>query len=225
LKPSIDQNSLTDLVADLEEEAALVMVMQRIQAGDDPMQIIAECNAGMRLVGLRYESGDYFLSGLIMAGEIFRKVMEVVQPRMEEQGQGRVHGRVLLGTVAGDIHDIGKNIIGMLLACHGFSVVDLGVDVAPQVFGEKVAEIKPDIVGLSGLLSASHETMKKTVSTLREKARVSQVTFPIVIGGGMVDEQVCRYVDADHWAPDAMSGVRLCQDLMDGINRNLKLNG
>ena len=109
---------------------------------------------------------------------------------------------------------------GMLLSCYGFSVVDLGVDVPPEKFAKKAIEIKPDIVGLSGLITASFETMKETVQELRKKARDGGVSFPIIIGGGMIDEQVSQYVGADYWVPDAMSGVRLCQKLMEESRKN-----
>lgn len=215
MKPSADYSRLIDLVARLEEESVLELVHERIAAGDDPLQIIDACNAGMQLVGQKYESGEYFVSGLIMSGEIFREVVELVQPLMEKFSDGRSKGLVLIGTVSGDIHDIGKNMTGMLLSCYGFNVVDLGVDVPPETFAAKAVEVKPDIVGLSGLITASFEMMKETVQALREKARASQVSFPILIGGGMIDEQVNQYVGADYWVADAMSGVRLCQKLME----------
>jgi len=205
---------LAQLVADLEEETVLQLVEQRIEAGDDPLQIINECNEGMREVGQRYEKGEYFVAGLIMSGEIFREVVERVQPLLEQRSDGNLSGRVLVGTVSGDIHDIGKNMFGMLLSCHGFNVIDLGVDVPPDVFAAKAVETKPDIVGLSGLITASFETMKETISALREHARDHKLTFPIIIGGGMSDDQVCQYVGADYWMPDAMAGVRLCEELL-----------
>ena len=207
-------SQLARLVADLEEEAVLQLVDQRIKAGDDPLQIIDECNEGMRDVGQRYEKGEYFVSGLIMSGEIFREVVELVQPLLEQQAEGKSSGRVLVGTVSGDIHDIGKNMFGMLLSCHGFEVIDLGVDVSPDVFAKKAMEVKPDFVGLSGLITASFEMMKETVTALRNKAREHGLSFPIIIGGGMIDAQICQYVGADYWMPDAMAGVRLCQELL-----------
>jgi len=220
MKSSADHNRLTVLMAELEEEAVLELVRTCIEAGDDPLLIIEACNAGMRQVGQKYENGEYFVSGLIMSGEIFREVVELVQPLMQRQADGQSKGVFLLGTVSGDIHDIGKNMTGMLLSCYGFTVVDLGVDVPPAVFAEKAIEIKPDIVGLSGLITASFEMMKETISVLREKARANQVSFPILIGGGMIDEQVCKYVGADYWVSDAMSGVRLCQRLMEETNKH-----
>jgi methylmalonyl-CoA mutase cobalamin-binding domain/chain len=214
MKATKARDRLIELLADLDEETVLTLVQQRIATGDDPLQIIEDCNEGMRLVGQRYERGEFFVSGLIMSGEIFREVVECVQPVLEQRANGESSGRVLVGTVSGDIHDIGKNIVGMLLACHGFTVLDLGVDVPPAEFAAKAVEVKPDIVGLSGLITSSFESMKTTVDVLRAEAQRHQLAFPVVIGGGMIDEQVCRYVGADYWVPDAMSGVRLCQRLI-----------
>ncbi len=208
------RDQLINLLADLEEDTVLQLVQQRVAAGDDPLQIIEDCNEGMRLVGERYERGEFYVSGLIMSGEIFREVVEYVQPLLEQRTNGQSSGRVLVGTVSGDIHDIGKNMVGMLLACHGFTVIDLGVDVPPAEFAAKTIEVKPDIVGLSGLITSSFESMKHTVGVLRVEAQQHQLTFPIVIGGGMIDEQICAFVGADYWVSDAMSGVRLCQRLM-----------
>jgi methanogenic corrinoid protein MtbC1 len=205
---------LIQLLADLEEDAVLDLVRQRVAVGDDPLQIIEECNAGMRQVGERYEQRRYFLSGLIMAGEIFREVVEIVQPVIVNRTPRQSFGRVLLGTVQGDIHDIGKDMVGMLLTCHGFTVIDLGVDVPPAEFVKQVSEQKPDIVGLSGVLSSSYEMMRETVALLRAPAQPERPS--IIIGGGTVDDQVCRYVGADYWVADAMSGVHLCQQLMAG---------
>lgn len=208
------RNRLSALIADLEEEAVLALARERLAAGDDPLQIIDDCNAGMQVVGQRYENGEYFVSALIMSGEIFREVVELVQPLLAKRANGQSLGLVLIGTVSGDIHDIGKNILGMLLSCHGFTVIDMGVDVPPENFAQKALEVKPDIVGLSGLITASFDVMKETVTVLREKAASANVSFPILIGGSNIDEQVCRYVGADYWEKDAMSGVRLCQELM-----------
>lgn len=207
-------NRLTALIADLDEDAVLALVQERIHAGDDPFQMIDACNAGMRVVGEKYENGEYFVSGLIMSGEIFREVVELVQPLLKQRVDGKSSGLVLIGTVSGDIHDIGKNMLGMLLSCYGFTVIDLGVDVPPADFAQKALEVRPDIVGLSGLITAAFEMMRETVTVLHQKAAANNVSFPIMIGGGMIDEQVCRYVGADYWQKDAMGGVRLCQDLM-----------
>jgi len=214
MKTTKARDQLIGLLADLDEEAVLQLVHQRLTAGDDPLQIIEDANEGLRQVGLRYEQGEFFVSGLIMSGEIFREVVELVQPLLERQANGQSAGTVLVGTVSGDIHDIGKNIAGMLLACHGFTVIDLGVDVPPAVFAAKAIEIQPDVVGLSGLITASFEAMKATITALRAEAQAHHCYFPIVVGGGMIDAQICRYVGADYWVTNAMDGVRLCQRLV-----------
>jgi methylmalonyl-CoA mutase cobalamin-binding domain/chain len=215
MKSNQSDQTLVHLLANLEEEAVLEIVQKRIQAGDDLMQILEECNEGMQLVGKRYEDGEYYIAGLIMSGEIFREVVEMIQPLLVQKTDKESSGRILVGTVSGDIHDIGKNMLGMLLNCYGFTVIDLGVDVPPAEFAAKAVENKPDIVGLSGLITASFEMMKETVAMLREESARNKLSFPIVIGGGMMDEQVCLYVGADYWSRDAMAGVRLCQSLMD----------
>ena len=207
-------SQLVHLLANLEEEAVLKIVNERIQAGEDLMQILEECNEGMQIVGKRYEEEQYYIAGLIMSGEIFREVVEMIQPLLVKNTNRKSSGHILVGTVSGDIHDIGKNMLGMLLTCYGFTVTDLGVDVAPAEFAAKAVESRPDIVGLSGLITASFETMKETVSLLRQEAAKNKLSFPILIGGGMIDDQVCQYVGADYWLKDAMAGVRLCQSLL-----------
>jgi methanogenic corrinoid protein MtbC1 len=201
---------LITAISDLQEGPTLELVRRRLADDDDPIMIIEDCREGMRQVGERYESGEYFLAGLIMAGEIFRQVMEMLQPVFEQQISGKTTGRVLLGTVQGDIHDLGKNIVNVLLSCHNFAVHDLGVDVPPGLFVEQVRELQPDLVGLSGLLTSSYDSMRETVAHIRE----SGYQWPIIIGGGQITEEVCRYVNADHWSTDAVSGVELCQRLV-----------
>ena len=205
---------LVHLLADLEEETVLEIVRERIQTGDNLMQILEDCNEGMQIVGKRYKQGEYYIAGLIMSGEIFREVVEMVQPLLVRNSDKESSGCILVGTVSGDIHDIGKNMLGMLLTCYGFTVIDLGVDVPPVEFSAKAVESKPDIVGLSGLITASFEMMRETVLVLRQEAEKHKLTFPILIGGGMIDDQVCQYVGADYWLNDAMAGVRLCQSLL-----------
>ncbi|MCB2179932.1 cobalamin-dependent protein [bacterium] len=212
--PPSHLSKLAQLVADLEEDDVLEMVHDRLKKGDDPLTILNECDEGMREVGRRYEIGEYFIAGLIMSGEIFREVVEIIYPLLQEQRKDEPKARILVGTVQGDIHDLGKNIFRMLLASHGFEVIDLGVDVTAEEFAAKAIEHKPDIVGLSGLITPSFEKMKETVSVLRKEAQKHSLTFPIIIGGGFIDDQVNQYVGADYWMTDAMGGVRLCEELI-----------
>ncbi len=207
------QRRLSAALADLRENEVLALVRWRMARGDDPLRIIEDCQAGMREVGERYTQQRYFLSGLIMAGEILREVMEIVMPSVEERFSGKSAGRVLLGTVQGDIHDLGKNLLVMLLRVYGFNVLDLGVDVAPEEFVAQARMFEPDIIGMSGLITAAHPTMRETVNALRAMMAADGTRIPILLGG-QVDAQVCAYVGADHWSTDAMEGVRLCQRLV-----------
>lgn len=205
---------LIAFVADLEEEEVLARVRERLKTDNNPLRIVEDCQEGLRQVGVRYENQEYFLSGLIMAGEIFRGVMELVQPSIEEHLTGSETGSILIGTVQGDIHDIGKNNLSLLLTCYGFTVYDLGVDVSPAEFLLQAIQLKPDIIGLSGLLTSSYDAMQETIRLLRNTGDGRLTNTPIIIGGNQLNEQVCRYVKADHWVNDAMTGVRLCQQLM-----------
>lgn len=210
MKTADSHVTLAEAIADLREDASLTIVHQRMDAGDDPLLIIEDCREGMRQVGFRYERKEYFLAGLIMAGEIFRQVMELLQPVVQRQISGHASGRILLGTVEGDIHDLGKNIVSMLLSCHNLVVHDLGVDISPAEFAERAVDQPPDIVGLSGLLSSSYDAMRETIALLRAK----DLHMPVIIGGGQLTAQVCEYVGADHWSTEAVNGVELCKRLV-----------
>lgn len=211
-----DYQTLIEYVAELREQEALALVAARLERGDDPLEIVKDCQEGLKEVGLRYEKREYFLAGLIMAGEIFREVIELVQPAIEQLYSGSGTGVILLGTVQGDIHDIGKNNLILLLRSYGFTVIDLGVDVEPGEFYRQAVEIQPDIVGLSGLLTSSYDAMAETIRLLREAGDGVLRGVPIVIGGSQITQDVCDYVGADYWVTDAMSGVRLCQELLPG---------
>ena len=153
-------------VLELKEAEVLALVQEHLQQGDDPLAIVEACEEGMRQVGQRYEQGEYYLSALIMAGEIFREVMELAQPVIEDRIRGNESGRILLGTVQNDIHDIGKNIQAMLLSCYGFTVLDLGVDVPAAEFLRQAREFQPDIIGLSGLLTSSTENIIQALARI-----------------------------------------------------------
>ena len=206
---------LRDGIGELDEDGVLATVRACLAAGEDPAEVIATCEEGMRIVGERYEQREYYLSGLIMAGEIFREVLELARPALQASLAGDSSGRILIGTVQGDIHDIGKTILQIALRSYGFTVEDLGVDVPPALFVERVAAWQPDIVGLSGLLSTGFESMRETVRLLRERAsETAHPPVPVIIGGGLINERVRGFVGADYWCGDALEGVRLCQRLM-----------
>ena len=143
------QSQLVSAIADLNEESALKLIRERLAENDDPLTLIANCEKGLQRVGERYAQHKYYLSGLIMGGEIFYEVMELIQPAMKNRISGASSGRILLGTVESDIHDLGKNIFKLLLNCYKLTVYDLGVDVPPQEFLRQAEKLQPDILGLS----------------------------------------------------------------------------
>lgn len=210
---------INDLL-ELEEDRVLSQVRERLQAGDDPFEIVEDAQRAMYLVGERYQQGEYYISSMMMAGEIFREVMEILQPILVRKSSGKESGRILLGTVQGDIHDIGKDLFGILLSAHGFHVTDLGVDVPPNRFVEEALQIKPDIIALSGLLTVSYNSMKETIERIRKIADPSVSPVPFIIGGGTINAMVCAFVRADYWATDAMVGVQLCKQIMEERKKN-----
>jgi methylmalonyl-CoA mutase cobalamin-binding domain/chain len=205
----LDPASLAARIAALDEQGALDAVSARIGAGDDPLAIIEECQLGMRWVGEHYQSGKYFISGLIMAGEIFREAMVALGPLLPPETEDAAQGIVLMATVRGDIHDLGKNIVIMMLRSYGILVHDLGVDVAPEEVVRKAEELRPDIIGLSGLLTVATDGMKATVDAVRGAEKRLGRRVPLIIGGGIVDEQTSSWTGADLWADDASRGVHL----------------
>jgi methanogenic corrinoid protein MtbC1 len=214
-KMSDTSTDLPTLVAALRENAVLDIVRQRLAQGEDPFHIMEECQQGMLRIGERYEKGIYYISGLIMAGEIMDQVGELILPALEDRLTPHASGSILLGTVQGDIHYIGKNILKVLLRCHGFTVYDVGEDVPAEIFLGQARKIAPQAIGLSCLISSSFDIMKNTVSVLKAGLQDNSPSPGIIIGG-MVDQQVCEYVGADYWTNDAMSGVRIFQNLIQG---------
>jgi len=211
----VDLEALSSAVAELDDKRALDLVEQALGEGANPVEVVRVVQEGMRRVGHRYEQKEIYLSGLIMAGEIFRTVMELVRPELEAEYVGETAGKVLLGTVAGDIHDIGKNMAALAFRMFGFSVRDLGVNIPPEEFLQAARESRPDVVGMSGLLTAAFASMRETVTLFREHATEFE-RFPLlVVGGGTIDEPTARYIGADLWTNDAMEGVKLCQQALE----------
>jgi methanogenic corrinoid protein MtbC1 len=210
---------LVNDLLELEEPAVLSQVRERLQTGDDPFAIIEDAQLAMRQVGERYAEGNYYISSMMMAGEIFREIVEIVEPVLVQTATGHASGHILLGTVQGDIHDIGKNIFGILLRSHGFTVTDIGVDIPPNQFAEEAGRIRPDIIALSGLLTTAYDSMKETIRNLKTLENAPGAHTPVIIGGGTVNAMVCAVVGADYWAIDAMKGVQLCKQIMEERKR------
>lgn len=209
-----EMEELAALVADLREDDVLSKIQQHVEAGVSSEEILAACQKGMRMVGFMHEKGQYFIAGLIMAGEIMRQVVNLIRPVMMRERSRKNLGRVLLGTIAGDIHDIGKNLFKDLLECHGFTVLDLGVDVPPADFLHAYSHFKPDLIAASALITDSFPHLRELVALFENVAGDPHERPLILIGGGQVDERVAHMIGSDYWAPDAFAGVRLCERLM-----------
>jgi len=207
---------IKEAVARLDEREVVRLVEAALARGENSLDIVSAMQEGMRTVGERYEQQEIYLSGLIMASEIFHSVMTLVQPGLEGELAGNASGRVLLGTVAGDIHDIGKNLAALAFRMFGFTVRDLGVNVPAERFLEAAREFRPDIVGLSGLLVGAFTSMKDTVALLRRHTEEIGSSPIFIIGGGTIDEQTAEYVATDLWTDNAMEGVRLCRRALEG---------
>jgi len=200
---------LTELMADLRETESIALVKERLQKGEDPMKILDDARAAMETVGKRFEACEYFIPDLMMAGEILRQISEIVKPLVTAGGGGKKLGKVIIGTVAGDIHDIGKDIVTFMLDVSGFEVLDLGIDVPVEVFVEKAKAFQPQVIGLSGFLTLAFDSMKQTVEALEKAGLRDRVK--IMIGGGQIDEEVRKHAKADAYGKDAMAAVTLCK--------------
>ncbi len=201
---------LINAIADMDEEGALALTRDLLAAGTPPATILDDCRSAMELVGSRFEHGEYFIPELILAGEMLKSISAEVKPHMTgAQDAGNKLGKVVVGTVKGDIHDIGKDIVVFMLDVNGFDVTDLGIDVPVETFVNKVAEIKPQVVALSGFLTLAYDSMKQTVEALQTAGLRDGVK--IMVGGGTVDEQVCKYAGADAFGSDAMAAVTLAK--------------
>jgi len=202
--------ALVQALVDMKEAEALQRTKQLLAEGTEPLKILESCSRAMEIVGQRFEKGVYFLPHLMMAGEMLKQISAMIKPLVQEQKAEAKKGRVLIGTVEGDIHDIGKNIVVFLLEANGFEVRDIGINQKPAKFVEAIKEFQPKVVGMSGLLTLAFDSMKKTVEAIKEAGL--RETVRIVIGGGVVTEKIKDYSGADAYAPDAMAGVRLAKE-------------
>jgi methanogenic corrinoid protein MtbC1 len=199
------------LLADLEEEKILDLTKKRLDSGEDPMAILDDTRAGMGIVGKRFADGEYFLPELVFSGELLNSVTALVKPHLKSDAGSsqKKLGKVVIGTVAGDIHDIGLNIVDFMLDVNGFDVTNLGVDVPASKFVDTVKELKPEVVGLSGFLTPAFDAMKDTVEELDKAGLRDKVK--IMIGGGQMDDEVRKYAKADAFGKDAMAAVALAK--------------
>jgi len=205
----MENSDLITALADLKEEEALKIVEEKLNASEDPFKILEDIRLGMEIVGNRFAKNEYFISDLLYAGEILRVVTEKVKPKLAKAKEAKLLGKVIIGSVAGDIHDIGKNIVVFMLEVNGFEVHDLGVDIPPEKFVEKIKETGATIVGLSGFLALAFDAMKETVQAIKDAGLRDKVK--VMIGGGQINEDIRKYTGADAYGKDAMEGVSLAK--------------
>jgi methanogenic corrinoid protein MtbC1 len=204
--PSLEE--IKNALAELNEELTLRLVKTALAARVPAYEVLRACQDGMTEVGRRFECQDYFISELMMSGEIFRQLSAILEPGLKAGGTHSA-GKVVIGTVKGDIHDIGKDIVVNMLKSANFEVLDLGVDVPPEKFISALKESGASVLGMSGLLTLAFDSMKATVQALEAADLRSKVR--VMIGGGPVDGNVCRVVGADDWGANAQHAVRLAK--------------
>lgn len=199
---------IQNALAELNEDLALQLVKDALAAKVPAFDILKACQDGMTEVGKRFECQDYFVSDLMMSGEIFKQIGALLEPELKAGGS-RTVGKIVFGTVKGDIHDIGKDIVVNMLKSSNFEVIDLGVDVPTEKFVSALKESGATVLGMSGLLTLAFDSMKSTVEALQAAGLREQVK--VMIGGGPVDGSVCTFVGADDWGADAQQAVRLAK--------------
>ena len=199
---------LIDAITEMREEDAVAITDRLLDEGVAPADVLDDDKAAMEVIGKRFEAGDCFIPELIFAGDILAQIARLVRPRMAASGEVQHKiGKVVIGTVQGDIHDIAKDIVAFMLDINGFEVTDLGVDVAPEAFVEATKANGAKIVGLSGFLTLAYDPMKDTVAQLR----ALDPGIKVMIGGGQMDEQVRAYTGADAYGKDAMAAIALAK--------------
>ena len=205
---------LTKLLSDLKEPEALGFVDKALGEGVDPMDLLGQAKEGMNIVGQRFAEGYYFIPDLIFSGEILKGIFKILEPHLKQDEKENRLGKVIIGTVAGDIHDIGKDLVVFMLDVHGFEVLDLGIDVPVQKFVDTIKESGSTVVGLSGFLTLAFDAMKNTIEAIDAAGLRDQVK--IMVGGGQINDQVKGYVGADAYGDNAMEAVKLAQGWIGG---------
>jgi len=206
--------NLIILLSDLKEKEVLRVTEERLQAGEEALKILEDAKKAMQIVGDRFSDGTYFIPDLVYSGKILERLAELVKPKLSSGVGGKRLGKFVLGTVAGDLHDVGKNLVGFMLDVNGFEVYDLGVDVPAQAFVDKIKEVEPEIVGLSGFLTSVYKAMKDTLDAIEQAGLRDRVK--IIIGGGVMDDDIKDYCGADAYGSDAMAAVHIAKEWIGG---------
>jgi 5-methyltetrahydrofolate--homocysteine methyltransferase len=207
---------LAKLLSDLKEVEVLEFVEKALGKGADPMEILGETQEGMKIVGQRFAEEKYFIPDLVFSGEILKRVVKMLEPHLKDKKAEKSESlaKVIIGTVEGDIHDIGKDLVVFMLDVSGFEVFDLGIDVPAQKFVDTIKETGSGVVGLSGFLTLAFDAMKETVDAIQNAGLRDQVK--IMIGGGQIDEEVQSYTGADAYGKDAVEATELAKGWIGG---------
>jgi methanogenic corrinoid protein MtbC1 len=207
---------LAKLLSDLKEPEALAFVEKALGKGVDPEDLLRDSQEAMKIVGQRFAEEKYFIPDLVFSGEILKRIVKMLEPHLKaKKGEGAERqGKVIIGTVEGDIHDIGKDLVVFMLDVSGFEVTDLGIDVPVQKFVDTIKETGSTVVGLSGFLTLAFDSMKETVEAIKDAGLRDQVK--IMVGGGQIDEQIRGYTGADAYGKDAMEAVALAKGWIGG---------
>ena len=207
-----DEKQLVEAIAEMREEEAFALAKAMLDRGDDPVRVLELCREAMDIVGKRFEKGEYFLPELVLAGEMLENIGAIAKPLIKQAPgeEPKKLAKVLIGTVHGDLHDIGKNIVTFMLDINGFEVKDIGIDVPVKNFIDAINEFRPDVVGLSGFLTLAFDSMKETIQAIQDAGLRDKLK--IMIGGGQVDETVRNYTGADAFGTNAMDAVSMCKN-------------
>lgn len=209
------KEQLINAIADMKEQEAFKLAQTMLDEGIDPQVVLEAGREAMAIIGQRYECKDYFLPELIIAGDMLKAIGEIVKPKLRAQAsQTEPIGKIVLGTVAGDIHDLGKGIVSFMLDINNFEVHDLGVDVPAEKFVEAIREVEPDVVGLSGFLTLAFDQMRITVEAIKEAGLRENVK--IMIGGAIMTDSAAEYIGADAYGPDATAAVKYAKTWTGG---------
>lgn len=212
---NLQEQNLVDWLADMNEDDAFALAKKMLlEEGANPLRVLELCRAAMDIVGKRFEEGEYFLPELVLAGEMLENISAIAKPLIKQAPgeEPKKLGKVLIGTVHGDLHDIGKNIVGFMLDINGFDVKDIGVDAPIATFIDEIKAWQPDVVGLSGFLTLAFTSMKETIEAFDKEGM--RANFKVMIGGGQIDEQVRKYTGADAFGVNAVEAVKLCKQWM-----------
>jgi 5-methyltetrahydrofolate--homocysteine methyltransferase len=209
-------SGLKEAVIELREDDALRITEEELKGGTDPLEIVSACREAMDVIGQRFADGQAFIPELIMAGEIMTGVTARLKPYLKADAAGEKLGTVVMCTVQGDIHDIGKDIVVTMLDIAGFNVVDLGVDVPVAKVVETVRESKAQVLGLSGLLTVAFDSMRATVAAVDAAGLRGDVK--VMLGGAPVTDAVVEFAGADAWGKDAVAAVELAKSWVGGAS-------